>query len=94
MFIIIFFIALFFLDSFGLTIFNRVFILKVFIALLSNFPTFYIKHFTMHKEHTRAGAIRQLLYGCAYVREIIHWLKLVDDPPVHTHKPTIENTIL
>ena len=34
-----------------------------------------------------AGAIRQLLYGCAYVREIIHSLKLVDYPPVHTHKP-------
>ena len=33
-----------------------------------------------------AGAIRQLLYGCALVWEIIHSLKLVDFPPVHTHK--------
>ena len=29
----------------------------------------------------------QLLYGCEYVREIIHSLKRVDYPPVHTHKP-------
>ena len=41
----------------------------------------------MHKVHMHAGAIRQLLYGCAYVREIIHLLKLVDYLPVHTHKP-------
>ena len=34
-----------------------------------------------------ASAIRQLLYGCAYVREIIHSLKPMDYPPVHTHKP-------
>ena len=34
-----------------------------------------------------AGAIRKLLYGCAYVREIIHSLKLADYLPVHTHKP-------
>ena len=41
----------------------------------------------MHKEPMHhAGAIRQLLYDCAYVREIIHSLKLVDYPPVHTHK--------
>ena len=48
---------------------------------------FYIKNLTMHKVHMHAGAIRQLLYGCAYVREIINTLKLVDYPPVHTHKP-------
>ena len=48
---------------------------------------FYIKYLTMHKVHMHAGAIRQLLYGCAYVGEIIHSLKLVDYPPVHTHKP-------
>ena len=41
----------------------------------------------MHKVHMHAGAIRQLLYGSAYVREIIHSLKLVDYPLVHTHKP-------
>ena len=48
---------------------------------------FYIKYLTMHKVHMHAGAIRQLLFGCAYVREIIHSLKLVDYPPVHTHRP-------
>ena len=48
---------------------------------------FYIKYLTMHKEHMRSGAIRQLLYGYAYVLEIIHSLKLMDYPPVHTHKP-------
>ena len=47
----------------------------------------YIKYLTMHKVHMHAGAIRQLLYGCAYIREIIHSLKLVDYPPVHAHKP-------
>ena len=48
---------------------------------------FYIKYITMHKVHMHAGAIRHLLYGCAYVREIIHSQKLVDHLPVHTHKP-------
>ena len=57
------------------------------IAPLSVIPMFYIKYLTMHKVHMHAGAIRQLLYGCAYVRGIIHSLKLVDHPPVHTHKP-------
>ena len=57
------------------------------IAPLSDIPIFYIKYLTMHKLHKHAGAIRQLLYGCAYVREIIHSLKLVDYPPAHTHKP-------
>ena len=33
-----------------------------------------------------AGAIRQLLYGCAYVRMIIHSLKLMDNLPAQTHK--------
>ena len=46
-----------------------------------------VKYLTMHKAHMHAGAIRQLLYGCAYVREIIHSLKLVDYHPVHAHKP-------
>ena len=31
-------------------------------------------YLTMHKVHMHAGAIRQLLYGCAYIREIIHSL--------------------
>ena len=48
---------------------------------------FDIKYLTMYKVHMYAGAIRQLFYGCAYVREIIHWLKLVDYPPIHMHKP-------
>ena len=48
---------------------------------------FYIKYLTLHKVHMHAGAIRQFLYGRAYVREIIHSLKLVDYHPVHTHKP-------
>ena len=38
------------------------------------------------REHMHAGATRQLLNGCAHVQEIIHSLKLVDYPPVHTHK--------
>ena len=48
---------------------------------------FYIKYFTIHKVHMHAGAIRQSLYSCAYVREIIHSLKLVDYLPVHTNTP-------
>ena len=48
---------------------------------------FYIQYLTMHKVQMHAGAIRQLLYGCAHVREIIKSLKLVDYRPVHTHKP-------
>ena len=50
---------------------------------------FHIRYITMQKVHNvmHAGAIRQLLYGCADVREIIHSLKLADYLPVHTHKP-------
>ena len=59
----------------------------IVIAPLSDIPMFYIKYLTMHKVYIHAGAIRQLLYCCAYVREIIHSLKLVDYLPVHTHKP-------
>ena len=47
----------------------------------------YIKYLTMCKVHMHAGAIRKLLYGCGYVQEIIHLLKLVDYLPLHTHKP-------
>ena len=57
------------------------------IAHLSDIQMFYIKYLTMYKLHMHAGAIRKLLYGCAYEREIIHSLKLVDYLPVHTHKP-------
>ena len=54
------------------------------IAPLNDIPMFYIKYLTMHKGHMHAGAKKQLLYDCAYVREIIHSLKLLDYPPVHT----------
>ena len=50
----------------------------IIIEPLSDIPMFYIKYLTMHKVHMHAVSIRQLLYGCAYVREIIHSLKLVD----------------
>ena len=56
--------------------------IDILIAPLSD-----IQYLTMHKVHMHAGAIRQLLYGCAHVLEIIHSLKLVDYPPVHTHIP-------
>ena len=61
--------------------------ISIVITPLSDIPMFYIKYLTMHKVHVHASAIRQLLYGCAYVRKIIHSLKLVDYLPVHTHKP-------
>ena len=44
---------------------------KNFIAPLSDIPMFYIKYLTMRKVHMHTGAIRQLLYCCAYVWEII-----------------------
>ena len=56
------------------------------IAPLSDIPIFYIKYLTMYKVHMHAGAIK-ILYGCAYVREKIHSLKLVYYLSVHTHKP-------
>ena len=80
---------LFILTLFSCYIFgkNQEWISIFFIAPLSDIPKFYIKHLTMHKVHMHAGAIRQLLYCCVYVREIIHSLKIVDYLPVHTHKP-------
>ena len=57
------------------------------LAHLSDIRMFYSRYLTMHKVHMYAGATRQLLYGCAYVREIIYSLKFVDYLPVHTHKP-------
>ena len=35
----------------------------------------------------QSGAIRTLLYVCAYVQEIIHSLNHVDYLPVHIHRP-------
>ena len=55
---------------------------RYIIALLSDITMLYIKYLTM------LTAIKQLLYGCVYVREIIYSLKLVDYLPVHTHKHT------
>ena len=62
-------------------------LLLVIVAPFSDIRMFYIRYLTMHKVNMHAGAIRQLLYGCAHVREIIHSLKLVDYLPEHTHKP-------
>ena len=56
-------------------------------APLSYIPMFYIKCRTLCKVYMHAGTISKLVYGCGYVREIIHSLKLVDYLPVHTHKP-------
>ena len=39
---------------------------------LCDIPMFLIKYLTMHKVHKHAGVIRQLLYGCVYIRKIIH----------------------
>ena len=47
-------------------------------------PMFYINYLTMYKVHMLAGAMRTILYGRAYVGEIIHSLKHL---PVHTLKP-------
>ena len=58
----------------------------IFFAPLSDIPMFYTNYLTMHEVHMHAGAIWQWMYGCAYVWEIIHSLRLVDYPPVHTHK--------
>ena len=43
-----------------------------------------------------AGAIRKILYVCAYVREIIHSLKLVGYTciPVHMHKLPISDWLV
>ena len=53
---------------------------------------FYIKYLTMYKVHMHSGAIRKLLYGCAYVREIVSLLRLVECLPIPTHKPYNKNT--
>ena len=50
------------------------------ISPFSDSPMFYDKYLTLHKVHMHTGAIRQLFYDCAYVRE----LKFVDYPYVHT----------
>ena len=61
---------------------------NVIIAILRDISTFYINYLTMYCVHMHAGAIIKLLYGCVYIREIIHefHLKLVDYLPVQTHK--------
>ena len=61
--------------------------LNSLIAPLSDIPIYYIKYPTMHKVQMHAGARRQLLYGYAYVWEIIKSLKLMGYLPVHFHKP-------
>ena len=62
--------------------------IQLLIVPLSDIRMFCNRFFTIHKVHVvHAGAIRQLLYGCTHVWEIIHSLKLVDYLPVHTHKP-------
>ena len=52
------------------------------IASLSDLPMFYTNYLTMYKVHMYACAIRKLVYGCVYAREIIHSLKLVSYLPV------------
>ena len=62
----------------------------ILIAPLSDIPMFYIKYLTNSqctKFKCMLVQLRKLLYGCTYVREIIHSLKLVDYLTVHTHKP-------
>ena len=51
----------------------------VLIALLSDISMHFIKYPTTHKVHMHAGVKRKLLYGCAYVLEIIHSLKLTNN---------------
>ena len=46
--------------------------LYTLITPLIDFPMFYIKYLTVYNVQMHVGAIRQLLYGCAYI---------------HTHKP-------
>ena len=46
-------------------------VINTIIAPLSDIPMLYIKYLTMHKVQMHASAIRQLLYGCAFVRELI-----------------------
>ena len=62
-------------------------IVYLIIAPLSDIRIFYIRYLKMLIMHLHASAIRQLLYGSAHVRKIIHSLKLVDYLHVHTHKP-------
>ena len=56
--------------------------MNYFIAPLSVFQTLNIKYLTMYKVHMQGGAIRTLLYGCAYVWGVIHSL-------IYTHRPYI-----
>ena len=62
-------------------------ILHAIIEPLSDIPVFYIKYLTTYKVHMHVGAIRNLFYCCAHVRDIIHSVKPIDHLPVHRHKP-------
>ena len=62
-------------------------IAKTFYCTFECNPNVRHQNLTMHKVYMHVGAIRQLLYGCVYVREIIHSLKLVNYLPGHTYKP-------
>ena len=64
------------------------------IAPLSDIPMLYTKYLTLYKVQMRAGAIRKLIYGCTFVRVIIHELKLVDYLPVHTHSTHVSAEFL
>ena len=55
-------------------LFVNLYTVLVRIAPLGNIPMLYINYLTMYKVHMHAGAIRKLLYGFAYVGEIIHSL--------------------
>ena len=61
-------------SSDGFNILDRIYLVFTSKKYISSM--FYIKYLTMFKvhRHTHAGAIRKLLYGCAFVREIIHSL--------------------
>ena len=54
-----------------------IWLINMIIVPLSDIPMFYIKYLTMYKVRMHAGAIITLLCGCAYVREIIHSLKII-----------------
>ena len=53
-------------------------------------PMINVNYLLTHKVQIHAHVIRKLLYGFASVWAIIHSLKLVDYPPVQTHKSFIQ----
>ena len=55
---------------------------------------FYIKYLTLHEVHMHAGAIRQLLYGCAYIRDIpMFYIKYLTLHEVHMHAGAIRQLL-